>query len=1072
MAREQHVKAGDTLRLSAVIKGVPFPKVTWKKEDHEVSPKADIEVTGVGSKLEIRNTVHEDGGMYSLTVENPAGSKTVSVKVVVLVPPSVDLDVKLIEGLVVKAGTTVRLPAIMRGVPVPTAKWVTDDTEIKPDGKYKIETDNYSTVLTIKDCVRKDTGEYLLTVSNAAGSKTVALHLTVLDVPGPPTGPINILEVTPEYMVISWRPPKDDGGSPIINYIVEKRQSKKETWGVVSSGTSHTKIKVPRLQKGCEYIFRVRAENKIGIGAPLDSEPTVAKYMFDPPSPPGKPMVYDITENAATVSWTLPKSDGGTPITGYILERREASGKWVRVNKTPILDMKYRVTGLFEGNTYEFRVFAENMVGLSKPSPSSDPIKASRPITPPGPPINPKLKDKTKESADLVWTKPLKDGGSPILGYIVECQKSGTTQWNRINKDELIRQCAFRVPGLIEGNEYKFRIKAVNIVGEGEPRELPETVLAKDILSPPEISQTIRITGKVKGRPDPEITWSKDGKVLVQEKHVEILHDLPNVELQVKEAKRSDHGKYIIAAKNSCGQAQAFAIVNVLDRPGPCQNLKISYVTKDSCMISWESPVDNGGSEITNYIVEYRQPNQRGWSIVSSDITKRLVKANLVENREYFFRVCAENKIGPGPCIETKTPILAINPIDKPGEPENLHIAEKGKTFVYLKWRRPDYDGGSPNLSYHVERKLKDSDEWERVHKGSIKETHYMVDKCVENKIYQFRVQTKNEAGESNWVKTAEVVVKEDLQKPVLDLKLSGVLTVKAGDTIRIEAGVRGKPQPEIVWAKDKDATDLTRSPRVSIENTSDMSKFVLTKSRRTDGGKYVITATNAAGSFVAYATVIVLDKPGPVRNLKVTDISSDRCTVTWDPPEDDGGCEIQNYILEKCESKRMVWSTFSSSVLTNYAKVTRLIEGNEYIFRVRAENKMGTGPPTETHPIIAKTKYDRPGRPDPPDVTRVSKEEMTVVWNPPEYDGGKSITGYILEKKEKRSLRWVPVTKTPIPERRKKVTNLFPGHEYQFRVSAENEVGLGEPSLPSRPVIAKDPIGKIPLYFSVLFQC
>ncbi|NWH17216.1 TITIN protein, partial [Grus americana] len=666
-----------------------------------------------------------------------------------LVPPSVELDVKLIEGLVVKAGTTVRLPAIMRGVPVPTAKWVTDDMEIKTDGRHKIETDNYSTVLTIKDCIRKDTGEYLLTVSNAAGSKTVALHLTVLDVPGPPTGPINILEVTPEHMVISWRPPKDDGGSPIINYIVEKRQSKKETWGVVSSGTSHTKIKIPRLQKGCEYIFRVRAENKIGIGAPLDSEPTVAKHMFDPPSPPGKPTVYDITENAATVSWTLPKSDGGTPITGYILERRETSGKWVRVNKTPILDMKYRVTGLFEGNTYEFRVFAENMVGLSKPSPSSDPIKASRPITPPGPPINPKLKDKTRESADLVWTKPLKDGGSPILGYIVECQKTGTTQWNRINKDELIRQCAFRVPGLIEGNEYKFRIKAVNIVGEGEPRELAETVLAKDILSPPEVSldvtcrdlitvrvgQTIHITGKVKGRPDPDITWSKDGKVLVHEKRVEIVHDLPNVELQVKEAKRSDHGKYIITAKNSCGHAQAFAIVNVLDRPGPCQNLKISYVTKDSCMIAWESPVDNGGSEITNYIVEYRQPNQRGWSIVSSDITKRLVKANLIENREYFFRVCAENKIGPGPCIETKTPILAINPIDKPGEPENLHIAEKGKTFVYLKWRRPDYDGGSPNLSYHVERKLKDSDEWERVHKGSIKETHYMVDKCVENKI-------------------------------------------------------------------------------------------------------------------------------------------------------------------------------------------------------------------------------------------------------------------------------------------------------------------------------------------------
>lgn len=85
----------------------------------------------------------------------------------------------------------------------------------------------------------------------------------------------------------------------------------------------------------------------------------------------------------------------------------------------------------------------------------------------------------------------------------------------------------------------------------------------------------------------------------------------------------------------------------------------------------------------------------------------------------------------------------------------------------------------------------------------------------------------------------------------------------------------------------------------------------------------------------------------------------------------------------------------------------------------------------------------------------------MTVVWTPPENDGGKSITGYILERKEKRAVRWVPCTKSPISERRMKVTNLIPNHEYQFRVKAENEVGLGEPSKPCRPVAAKDPIGR-----------
>ncbi len=100
----------------------------------------------------------------------------------------------------------------------------------------------------------------------------------------------------------------------------------------------------------------------------------------------------------------------------------------------------------------------------------------------------------------------------------------------------------------------------------------------------------------------------------------------------------------------------------------------------------------------------------------------------------------------------------------------------------------------------------------------------------------------------------------------------------------------------------------------------------------------------------------------------------------------------------------------------------------------------------------------------------QVSKDEMTVVWAPPENDGGKSITGYILERKEKRAVRWVPCTKSPISERRMKVTNLIPNHEYQFRVKAENEVGLGEPSKPCRPVAAKDPIGEFAVAVTVQF--
>ena len=993
-----------------------------------------------------------------------------------LVPPTIEVDVKLIEGLVVKAGATIVLPAMMTGIPTPTAKWISDGKEIISEGHYNIQSTGSSSILTIPESVRGDTGEYLLTVSNPAGSKTAALHVTVLDVPSAPIEPVNILEVTPDFMMIQWRAPKDDGGTPVTNYVVEKKDVKKpwEPWSVVSSSGTSTKAKVSRLEKGREYIVRIRAENKIGIGAGLESPPTIAKHMFDPPSPPGLPECSDITENAVTVEWALPENDGGSPISGYVIERREMTGKWIRVNKTPVLDLRYRVSGLFEGNSYEFRVFAENIAGISGPSPISDPVKATRALTKPGPPGSPKLKDWSKSYADLCWIKPTRDGGSPILGYSVEAQKSGSAQWDKINKDN-IKICAFRVQGLIEGMEYRFRIRAINKIGESEPRELSETVLAKDILVPPEVvvdascrdsltvraGQSISLITRVKGRPDPEITWTKDARAVGRDRRTEINNNYPLCELVISNAVREDYGKYAISAKNSSGLAQATIIVNVLDVPGPCQNLKVAYVTKNSCMVSWENPEDFGGTEITQYTIECRQPSQRGWTVISNDFTKRQIKAPLTEGCEYFFRVSAQNKIGSGPSIESKTAVLAVDPIEKPGEPIDLQISEIGKTFCFLKWKKPEYDGGSRNIGYHVEKKPKEAEDWERLHKGAIKETYFMADRCIENQIYQFRVQTKNEGGESNWVTTDEVLVKEQLVEPEIKINLDATLVVRAGDCIAIEATIKGKPHCDVKWTKDESTKEIRKGLRHQLESGADFSKLLVTGARRTDSGKYIVTASNIAGTCSAVATVNVLDRPGPINDLKISGITADRCQLDWEVPEDDGGCEIYNYIIEKCETKRGVWSVHSNAVITNKARVTRLIEGNEYTFRVRAENKMGPGPAVQSDAMVAGTQFNVPGAPDTPEVTKIAKEEMSVQWSEPERDGGKSIIGYLLEKKEEHAVRWSPVNKDAIPATRLTVTGLLPLHEYQYRVKAVNEIGVGIASKPSVAITAKDSIGK-----------
>ncbi len=55
----------------------------------------------------------------------------------------------------------------------------------------------------------------------------------------------------------------------------------------------------------------------------------------DPPGPPQAPKVSDITKESAVLTWEPPAEDGGTPITGYHVERRmTSSARWAKVCHT------------------------------------------------------------------------------------------------------------------------------------------------------------------------------------------------------------------------------------------------------------------------------------------------------------------------------------------------------------------------------------------------------------------------------------------------------------------------------------------------------------------------------------------------------------------------------------------------------------------------------------------------------------------------------------------------------------------------------------------------------------------
>lgn len=63
----------------------------------------------------------------------------------------------------------------------------------------------------------------------------------------------------------------------------------------------------------------------------------------DPPGPPTRLEPSDITKDAVTLTWCEPDDDGGSPITGYWVERLDPdTDKWVKCNKMPIKDTTYR----------------------------------------------------------------------------------------------------------------------------------------------------------------------------------------------------------------------------------------------------------------------------------------------------------------------------------------------------------------------------------------------------------------------------------------------------------------------------------------------------------------------------------------------------------------------------------------------------------------------------------------------------------------------------------------------------------------------------------------------------------
>ncbi|XP_061661989.1 M-protein, striated muscle isoform X8 [Syngnathoides biaculeatus] len=745
------------VRLHCTISGWPDPRVVWYKNNVAIDPLANTGKYKIESKysvhsLEINRCDFEDTAQYRVSAMNVKGEASAFASVVVkrfkgevdeflpaprLGPVSeygITFQTHMVdkfgvsfgrEGETMSLGCTVIIhPALDRYQP--EVQWYRDGVLLSPSKWNHMHWSGDRATLTLTHLNKEDEGLYTLRVSTKSGSKTYSAYVFVRDadaeVEGAPGAPLDVccLDANKDYIIVSWKQPAVDGGDSILGYFVDRCEVGTSHWIQCNdTPVKFARFPVTGLVEGRSYIFRVRAVNKSGMSRPSRvSEPVAAMDPADrarmrgtsapwtgqiivteeEPAEgivPGRPRELQVTEatkNYLVLSWKPPGEKGLEGVMYYVEKCVSGTDSWQRVNtEIPVKSPRFALFDLAEGNSYSFRVRCCNAAGVGEPSDPTEATTVGDKLDTPSAPSKVVPTRNTDTSVVVSWEA--SHDAKELVGYYIEASIVGSNVWEPCN-NKPVNVTRFICHGLMTGEKYVFRVRAVNPAGLSQFSPESEPVEVKAAIASPAPPFGISVLECV--RDSMVLTWKQptfiggadisgyfvDYREVVDgvagEWHEANIRAVSERAYRVTDLKENKKYQFQVRAANIAGvgipslPSETFLCEEwTIAVPGPPHDLQLREVRADSMVLLWRPPVYQGRNPVNGFYVDMKEaegPEEawRGLNTKASQNTFFKVK-NLKEEGTYVFRVRAQNQAGVGKTSDISEPVQAVT---RPGTKE------------------------------------------------------------------------------------------------------------------------------------------------------------------------------------------------------------------------------------------------------------------------------------------------------------------------------------------------------------------------------------------------------------------